>query len=101
MRSETLVHQRPVTPPNLHSDLHSGLHHVAQYVADRNYSIDDLQQHGSAYGSPAPMIHNGSPHQGHAYQTPHSEGHLGDSFSLDPHYVRRDVSQMTLLLIMC
>lgn len=86
MRSETLVHQRPVTPPNLHSDLHSGLHHVAQYVADRNHSIDDLQQHGSAYGSPAPMIHNGYPHQGHAYQTPHSEGHLGDSFSLDPHY---------------
>ncbi|KAF9740503.1 HMG box protein [Paraphaeosphaeria minitans] len=64
MKAETLVHQHPPTPPedHVHPDLHSSLHQVAQYNADRGCHYDDSPSQVAVYSSPDPAMHHGLPH---------------------------------------
>jgi hypothetical protein len=85
MKTETLVHrQHPPTPPIVGNELQSGLHHVAQYVADHNYSYDE--PHSSAYGSPGPVgLEDLSHHSAELFQYSNVEG---VDFGLGAQYVR-------------
>jgi uncharacterized iron-regulated membrane protein len=56
MKSQTLVQQHPPTPPSVGAD-QTGLHQVAQYNADRDYSYNDL--HSAAYSSSGAILHDG------------------------------------------
>lgn len=86
MKTETLVHQQhPPTPPIVSNELQSGLHHVAQYIADHNYSYDE-PRHGSAYGSPGPVGLEGlSRHSAQLFQPSNVED---ANFGLGAQYVR-------------
>ena|SRR6186713_2509873 len=92
MISETLIQRHPPTPPSFGTELHSGLHQVARYVADRSYSFDEARHPGSAYGSPGSVGHEGiSQHSSQGFQTSHLEGHPGPDFGLGIQYVSNSV----------
>jgi hypothetical protein len=75
MKTETLQHSHPPTPPpNFHSDLHSGLQQIAEYVADRNHSYDESQHRSSAYATPGSAM----PELTHHASQQSFQGSLGD-----------------------
>ncbi|CAI6254798.1 unnamed protein product [Periconia digitata] len=65
MKSETLIHQHPPTPPNLNVDLQSGFHHLAQYNAGRRFSYEETNGYGAGYASPGSITHDGLPRDIH------------------------------------
>jgi len=108
MKAETLVQHHPPTPPNITDELQYGLHHVAQHNAERNYQLDDSQlgnRHGSAYGSPAPVMQEGiTPHSSQHFQQQHVEnGQFSDphgaDFTLGLQYVGTHSSATLPMLI--
>ena len=96
MKSETLLHQHPPTPPNIGHDLHAGLHQIAQYNVSRNYSFDGSLPHGSAYGSPEPgvhdVVHHSLPLRAH-------ESHPGSEIDLGAHYVSSNVTELKFRML--
>ncbi|KAF1996831.1 hypothetical protein P154DRAFT_471929 [Amniculicola lignicola CBS 123094] len=85
MKAETLVQHHPPTPPSVGTELQSGLHQIAQYNAERNYSYDGAQRHGSAYGSPGPVVHEGVQHRSQSFQQSHAD-QQGQNFGLGIQY---------------
>lgn len=95
MKSETLTQHHPPTPPNVSNELHSGLHQIAQYNADRSYSFDDLHHQGSAYGSPGSMVYEALPHHPvQSFQTSPADSQPGQDFGLNIQYVRKLVKRL-------
>ena len=87
MKSETIIHHHPPTPPSVSTELQSGLHHVAQFNAEGSFSYDHLHSHGAGYGTPGAVIQEGlSQHSSHPDNTP------GADYGLGIHYVN-DLSQ--------
>lgn len=84
MKSETLLHHPPITPPNANVELHSGLHEVAQY--NDKYSTDDSHRYSSAYASPEAGVHDTIPHAAQPYPTSHVQNHPGE-YGHDGQYV--------------
>ena len=85
MKTETLVHQHPPTPPNLSIDLNSGFHHLAQYNADHVYSYDESGNYGVGYAPPASIAHD------QLLQHPtHARNQVGDDFGHNIQYVGVD-----------
>ncbi|KAF1953316.1 HMG box protein-like protein [Byssothecium circinans] len=81
MKSKTLIHQHPPTPPNINVDLQNGLHQIAQYNADRSFPYDGSHAYGSAYGSPVPTLHDGF-----TQHSSHVESQNVDAFGMGIHY---------------
>jgi hypothetical protein len=102
MKAETLIQRHPPTPPNIGSDLQSGLHHIAQYNAERHYSFEDAHVHGLAYGSPGLMIHDVLPrHQSvQSFHSSHGDGQQDADFGLGIQYVRSTPADLWGLILM-
>ncbi|KAF2869974.1 HMG box protein-like protein [Massariosphaeria phaeospora] len=81
MKTETLTHQHPPTPPNVSNELQSGLHQIAQYNAEGSYSFDGSHPADSRYGSPGPVVHEMI-----QQQPGHMDGHSGIGFGLGLRY---------------
>lgn len=81
MKSETLVHQHPPTPPNILSE-HSALHQIASFNAGRHYSYDDGQSHGLRYDSAGIGINGGHPESVFQSGHGHVDGYGGSDFDL-------------------
>lgn len=79
MRSETLIHQHPPTPPITGTEYQSGLSHIARYNADGSYSFGEV-----GYGSPGSPIHEGIPSR-----VSRVDSHSGNSIGLGLQYVRK------------
>ncbi|KAF2639757.1 HMG box protein-like protein [Massarina eburnea CBS 473.64] len=81
MKSETLLHQHPPTPPNVHADLQNSLDQLVQYNAERSFPYDESHAYGAGYGSPGPTLHDGfSQHSAHV------GSQAGESFGLGIQY---------------
>ncbi|PSN72902.1 HMG box protein [Corynespora cassiicola Philippines] len=82
MKSETIVHHHPPTPPS--------------FNAEGSFSYDDLHSHGAGYGTPGAVIQEGlSQHSSHPDNTPgadyglgiHYDGYSqGSGYYPDPHF---------------
>lgn len=88
MKSETLVQQLPPTPPNVNSELQSGLQHIAQYNANRSYSFDEAHPRSSSFESSRASAHETIPqHSTQSFHSSQSDGRPEPDFGLGIHYV--------------
>ncbi|ORY15597.1 hypothetical protein BCR34DRAFT_584996 [Clohesyomyces aquaticus] len=79
MMGETVIQQHPPTPPRAGTEhLQSELCQIAQYNAEQDHPYDGTHRHGSAYGSPVPVVQQVTPE--HSFRSSHPSQLEGDHY---------------------